>query len=234
MPVAFEDLPTVGLETPARVVAHRKRRLALDRDVVGIVDCDESAERERTSERARFVRNALLKVAVAAENPCAVRARLHLRGESETNAHCEALPERARRNLNAANELALGVTRRARTELAEVLEFVEQKRVRAGEMKERIDKRTAMPTGKHKAVAVSPFRMRRRKIQILEPERRSNVRLSHRAAGMTRLRFFHHIRDKNANRVRRQFQFRVFVFHGGYSTTLPPVPPSPKRGIFRR
>ena len=131
-------------EARLRVVLHRERGVALDRNVVGVVDDHEAAEAERAREGARLVRNPLLHVAVAAEDPGAVAGGLHLRRQGKADAHCQALPERTRRHLDAADELALGMTRRPGAELAEVLHFVERKPVHAREVEERIDERTAM------------------------------------------------------------------------------------------
>jgi len=85
--VAREDLPAIRREARPRVVLHRERGVALDRNVVGVVDDHEAAEAERAREGARLVRNPLLHVAVAAENPRAVRLALHLRGKCKADAH---------------------------------------------------------------------------------------------------------------------------------------------------
>ena len=118
--------------------------MALDRNVVRVVDDHEAAEAERAREGARLVRNPLLHVAVAAENPGAVAGGLHLRRQGKADAHRQALPERTRRHLDAADELALGMARRPGAELAEVLHLVHGETVHAREVEEGIDERRAV------------------------------------------------------------------------------------------
>ena len=160
--------------------------------------------------------DALLHVAVTAEDPRVVRLRLHLRREREADAHRDALAERPRRDVDAADLLAFGMSRRARAELAEVLHLVERQAVHPREMEERVDERTAMAARKDEPVAVGPERIRRIDLQVLEPQRRRDVRLPHRTARMTGVRLFDHIRHQHANRVRRHLQITLFKFHDAH------------------
>ena len=119
MAVALEDLPAVRLKALLDVITVGVKDIALDLDAVEIVDERKSREFQRARHRSGLVADALLHVAVAAENPGAVGAVLHLRADGEPDAHGDTLSERTRRHFNARHDTALGVTGAARTELAE-------------------------------------------------------------------------------------------------------------------
>ena len=70
-----EDLPVVGLVALGNVLGEGKASVAVDGDLVVIVQDDDLAQAEVPSERARLGGDALLQAAVAANYPRAVVLR---------------------------------------------------------------------------------------------------------------------------------------------------------------
>ena len=222
VPVARVDLPAVALEALLRVVRHRQRRVALDRDAVGVVDEDEVVELHRARPAARLVRNALLQVAVAAEDPRLVAGLRLLRAERQAHAHGDALAERTRRHLDAGEEPALGMPRAAAAVLAERLELVHRQPRDAREVEQRVDQRARVPARKDETVAARPLDVLRRHVEVVEPERNGEVGHAQRGARMTRIGLVDHVRAQTADRVRREFKLFDGEFHSLYSIPLSP------------
>ena len=131
------DVPAVRLEALALVLGReRERGGAVDRDVVVVVDVDEPAEPEVAGDRRRLRAEALHHVAVGADrvdprvDDLVVRPVVAVGEEALRDRHAdavrEALAERAGRRLDARRVPVLGVTRRARAPLAELLQVVER------------------------------------------------------------------------------------------------------------
>ena len=64
----LDDVPSVGAEALGDVVVVRQRGVAVDRDVVVVVDADQLAEPEVAGERGRLVRDALHEAPVAGDH----------------------------------------------------------------------------------------------------------------------------------------------------------------------
>ena len=179
--VAVEDAPAVGLEARGGVVGEREADVALDRDLVGVVEDDELREAEAAGEGRGLVRDALLEVAVAAHHvdvvveegllAGAVEARLHHRlGDRHADAVGEALAERAGGDLDADRAGALGVAGRDGAPLAELPEVVERDG-EAGLVQERVEQGGAVAAGEDEAVAVVPLRVAAGDAEVVHPER---------------------------------------------------------------
>ena len=100
--------------------------------MVVVVDVDEPAQPEVAGQRRRLVADALLEVAVAADDEGVVVAQLGPEagpqqplGHPHAHAVGEALAEGAGRDLDPGGPVALGVARGAAAPLAELLEVVE-------------------------------------------------------------------------------------------------------------
>ena len=113
------DVPSVRLETHADVVAVRERCVAVDRDVVVVVDADQVAETLVTSERGSFVADAFLEAAVAGNHERVMVDHIvsELRpqpplGNRHAHGVGESLTERPGGDLDADRELCLGVAGR--------------------------------------------------------------------------------------------------------------------------
>jgi hypothetical protein len=224
------DVPVVRLEAPRDVLAHRHVDVALDGDVVVVVDEDQVAEPHVAGERRSLGGYALLHVAVTAQSPdVAVDDRLaqtietrghHLRRERHADRRREPSAERPRRQLHADGMAVLGVPRRLRAALAEVLQVVDRQRI-ARQVQERVEQHGSVPTREHEAVAIRPVRRIRVEAQELAPHDERDVRRAHRRAGMTALGLLHRVGGQETDRVGALFtqlgRYRPDVHgRGGY------------------
>ena len=211
--VDLEDLPAIALEALFGVVGHREGGVTLDGDVVGVVYKGKVVELESARETRRLVGNALLEVAVAAEDPRAVRDLRLLRGKRKADAHRDALAERPRRNLDAGRDAALGVAGATAAPLTEGLELVHRKTAHAGKVKERVDEGRGVAAGEDQAVATDPFGILGVDVEVLEPEDGSEVGHAHRGAGVTGFCLFNYVRAKAADGVGDETECIFCDFH---------------------
>src|SRR5439155_9728350 len=91
------------------------------------------------------------------------------RRERHAHAVREALPERSGRDLDARRVAVLRMTRRPRTELAEVREVVEREPVPV-EMEQRVQEHRSVAVGEDEAVAQRPRGIARIEAQMAVPE----------------------------------------------------------------
>ncbi len=122
------DVPAVAHEAGGDVVLVGDPGLAVDRDVVVVVDPAEVVELQVAGDRGGFVGDALHQAAVAGdrvdvevEELGAVAGALPLRGDRHADGGRDPLAERAGRRLDAGGPAVLGVAGGARVELAEAL-----------------------------------------------------------------------------------------------------------------
>ena len=127
-----QHVPAVALEAAQHVVAVGEGGVAVDRDVVVVVDPAEVVELEVAGERGRLVRDALHQAAVAGqrvdvevEEVGAEALALPLRGQRHPDRGRDPLAERAGGRLDAGGPAVLGVARRARVQLAEFFDLVQ-------------------------------------------------------------------------------------------------------------
>ena len=164
-------VPAVRLEALALVLGREaERRRAVDRDVVVVVEVDEPAEAEVAGDRRGLHRDALHHVAVGADRVDApvddvvvgpvVALGEEAVGDREADAVREALPERARRRLDALGQEVLRMAGRARLPLAEALQLLEREVV-AGEVERGVLEDAGVAGREDEAVAVRPVRVRR-------------------------------------------------------------------------
>jgi hypothetical protein len=158
----LQDVPVVRAEPRRDVVAVRERGVAVDRDVVVVVDEHEPAEPEVPRERSGLVADAFHEVAVAADPEDVVVAQIGaearaevLLGDGHPDRVPEPLPERARRDLDAPGVPLLRVTRRLRAPLPELAEILELE-TEPGEVQHRVEEHRRVPGREDEAVAVRP------------------------------------------------------------------------------
>ena len=128
------DVPAVAHEAGGDVVAVGEVGLAVDRDVVVVVDPAEVVELEVAGERGGFAGDALHQAAVAGDRVDVeveelggvVAGALPLRGDRHPDRGGDALAERAGGRLDARGPAVLGVAGSARVELAEAFDVVER------------------------------------------------------------------------------------------------------------
>ena len=155
-------VPVVGLEALGHVVAVGELGRAVDADVVVVVDVDEATESEVAGERRCFVADALLEIAVAADDERVVVADLWAEsgtqpalGDPHAHGIGEALAEGTGGDLDARRVVHLGMTGGAALPLAELLEVLEGEPV-AGQVKHGVLQDAGVAGREDEAVAVRP------------------------------------------------------------------------------
>ena len=214
------DVPAVGLVARADVLGERERGVALDRDVVVVVEADQPAEAEVAGERGRLGRDALLQVAVGGDEVgvvvdrrvvAAVEARgQHALAERHPDRGRDALPERAGGRLDARHVAVLGVAGARRVELAEVLDVVERDVV-ARQVEDRVEQHRRVAAGQHEAVAVGPVGLLGRVLHHPRVEDVRDRRQRHRRPRVAGVRLLDGVHRERADRVHAQLVQRPLV-----------------------
>ena len=218
------DVPAVGDEAGGDVFGERQRGVALDRDVVIVVNPAEVGELPVAGERGGLGRDAFHHVAVAAEGvdveidqffeagPIVMSGHPAL-GGGHADAVAGSLAERAGRGLDARGQPVLRVARAPAVELPEPLDLLERHRwlaqrlvvfadrLDAGQVEQRIEQHRGMAGRQHEAVAVGPDRVGRVEPQDVLPEVIGHGRHGHRRAGVPRIGGLNRVHREGANRV---------------------------------
>jgi hypothetical protein len=155
-------VPAVGLEPLGGVVAEGDLGLAVDRDVVVVVDVDQATEAQVPGQRGGLVAEAFRQVAVGADGEDAVIAHVgpepgpQVRlGDGHAHAVGEALAERARGHLDAGRMAVLGVARCPGPPLPEVLDVVEAQAV-PRQVQGGVEQHRGVAGGEDEPVSVGP------------------------------------------------------------------------------
>src|SRR5918997_803667 len=214
------DVPAVGLVARAHVLGEGEIRVALDRDVVVVVEADELAETEVAGERGGLAGDALLHVAVRGDEVGEVAdggvvgpveaGREHALAEREADRGGDPLAERAGRRLDARDVAVLRVAGTRRAELAELLDLVERDVV-AGEVERRVEQHRRVAAGEDEAVAPRPVRRLRGMAHDARVQHVGDRRERHRGAGMTRVGLLDGVHRQGADGVHAQLVQRALV-----------------------
>ena len=134
-------------------------------------------------------------------------------GHRHADAVGESLPERSGGDFDARCVIGFRVTRRHRSELAEILDFLERQII-AGQMEQAVDQRRTVAGRKHEAISIEPERIARVVLEeILEndvPHRRG----AEWQTGMTGIRLLNGVDREGANRVDRE-RFKLSIGGNG-------------------
>ena len=135
--------PAGGLEALHLVDRIGDRGRAVDRDAVVVVQHDHLVELPVPGHRDRFLRHAFHQVAVGGEHVGVMADHLlaefggqHLFRQRHADRGGDALAERAGGGLDALGVEVLGMARRQRSELAEILDLVERHVLVAGQVQQ--------------------------------------------------------------------------------------------------
>ena len=160
-----DDVPAVGLEPPRHVLAEGERRVAVDRDVIVVVDQRQLAEPEVAGDRGGLARDALHEVAVADEGPGAVVDDAVARpievlgeeslGDRHADRVADALAQRPGGRLDARRVAPLGMARRLRAPLPERAQLVERQVV-PRQVEQGVQQHGGVAAGEDEPVAVGP------------------------------------------------------------------------------
>src|ERR1041385_3302107 len=170
------NVPAITHKARGDIFSKRQLGVALNGDVVVVVNPAEIGELEMACERGSLARDALHHVAVTTDGINVVIEQLKARlvevrglplpGDRHANAVGHALAQRAGGGLNAGSQAIFGVAGTFAIELAEVLDVIERDRgfahnlvIRvygfyAGEVQERIEQHGGVSVGEDKAIAV--------------------------------------------------------------------------------
>ena len=207
------DVPAVRLEPLALVLAvERERGRAVDRDPVVVVDVDELTEPELARDRCRLLADALHEVAVGADRvdeavddvvlwPIPAIRQVALR-DRDADAVGEPLTEWTGGRLDSRRVPPLGVTRRPRAPLPELLEILERDVV-PREVQGRVLEDAGVPRGEDEAVAPGPVRLRRIVTHLLGVEQVRDGGERHRGSRVPGVCLLHRVHRERADRVDR-------------------------------
>src|SRR5438309_8909391 len=170
------DVPTIGEEPPGDVLAEGECCVALDRDVIAVVDPAQVAEPQMTGERRRLAAHSLHHAAITAQREDVVIEqrktwfveipRQPIRCDRHADAGRNPLAQRSRRRLDTRGQVILRMAWTFAAELAEMSQIVERDGRRAeplvifvdrfdpSQMKHRIEEGRGMPRGQHETIAV--------------------------------------------------------------------------------
>jgi hypothetical protein len=220
-----DDVPAVGLEPLANVLAERELRRALDGDLVVVVDPAEVRELQVPGQRGGLAGDALHHAAIARERVDVIVEELEAGavvglgepalGDCHADAGRNALAKRASGGLNAGGPAVLGMAGAGAVELAEALDRVERHRglaerlvvgvdrLDAGQVQQRIEQHRGVADREDEAVAVRPDRLLRVEAQVALPEGIGDRREPHRGARVAGVRSLHRVDRQRADGVDR-------------------------------
>ena len=207
-------MPVVPLKAPPYIIGITERRLAIDGNAVIVIDTNQFAETQMSSEGCRFMGGAFHDIAVAHEH---VRTVIHYRvARSIENArqmrlrHChaqcihESLSERACGRLDTRRKPVFGMPRRLASPLTKTDDLMERKVITA-QMENRVKKHGGMTAREHEAVPVKPVGISGIIAQVVHPQFIRQRRQSHWRSRMAAVRLLHRIHRKCAYGVNRLF-----------------------------
>ena len=178
-PVDLLRVPAVGLVPLEDILAERDVGVALDGDVVVVVEEDEVAQPLMSGQRGRLARHALLHASVTRDAVDGVvehalagwrvriqQATLAPRGHRHAHGVSDPLAERPCRGLDTQGVPMLGVPRREAAPLPKQLEIFDREAV-AGQVQLDVQREAGVPGAEHEPVAAHPLRIRRVVLQEL-------------------------------------------------------------------
>ena len=217
--VHLQHLPALRLEAHRHVLFEGDVRIALDGDVVVVIEEDEFAQLVRARKGAGLVRDALFEAPVAAQRigvmvddgeALAVEGGGEVRlGDRHADGVRDALPERAGRRFDAGRVAVFGVPGRFVPELAEV-HHVLFGDVIPEEVQKRVVEHGAVPRGEDETVSVVPLRVLRVELQKVREDGVPDGRAAQGQPGMPRVRLLDRFRREHADRV---YRFLPYVVH---------------------
>ena len=208
------DVPSIRPEPQRGVVAVCEFGRTVDRDVVVVVDHDQSAEAKMACEGGRLVAEALHETAVTNDAEGVVVTNLGAEPSPQVrfshrhaNGVSESLRQRPRGDLDARGMATLGVARGNRPPLAESFEVFETKPV-AREVQQRILQDRRVTVGENETITIEPLGLLRRILHHTSPQNMSQGSKRHRRARVAGIGRLDRIHGQPANGVdSAEFQF---------------------------
>ena len=233
--VQLDHVPAVAGEPRGHVFAERQRRVALDRDVVVVVDPAEVRELQVSGQRGRLAADAFHQVAVAAQGVDVEVEQLEAGpvvvggqpagGDRHAHAVADALAQRAGGGFHAAGVPVLGMARAAAVQLAELADGVQRhgrlvgrpavvvQLLHAGQVQHGVEQHRGVAAGEHEPVAVGPGGLGRVVAEHLVPQHVGHRGQGHRRARMPAVGRLDGVHREGADGVDCQL-FDGFCGHG--------------------
>ena len=203
-------LPAVGFKTLGRVVGKPAVHFTVDGDAVVVIEHDQLAKAQCTSQGRHLVGNTFHQAAIAQEgvgvviNNIMARAIELLRQgflcQRKADRIGNTLPERPRSGFNTRRVAVFRMARGFGVQLAEVLDVFDGD-VIAAQVQQGILQHGAMAVGQHKPVTVSPLGVGRVVAKEIIPEDLGDVRHTHGRARVAGFGFLNRIHAQRANGV---------------------------------
>ena len=203
-------MPAEGLEPGRDVFAEGDIGAGRQRDVVLVVEVNQFAEFQVSSDRGRFEGDAFHHVTVGDDAVGEVIDDVVARpvegfgqealGHGQANAVRKALPQRSGCDFNAWGVATFWVSRGTRTQLPECLQIVDAEVV-ACEVQQRVDQGGPVTGGEDKPVAIAPLGVARIVLEEILPEHVGHRRRAHRQARVPGIGCLDSIDRQGADRI---------------------------------
>ena len=203
-------VPLVGLETLRHVLGKPAFHLAVDGDLITVVDDDELAQAQGARQRTGLVGNAFHQAAIADGGVGVVvddiqAGAVELRGQGafgDGHAHGirQALAQGSGRGLYPGGIAILRVAGCFRMKLAEIPQFLHGQVV-AGQVQDGIQQHGTVAVGHHEAVPVHPAGIGRVVPEEIVPQHFGDIRHAHRRAGVPGLGALHRVHTQCPDRI---------------------------------
>ena len=210
--VYLDYLPAVGGKAHAHVLTHGDVGVALDGDIIVIVQERQLAQLHGAGQGGSLAGNAFHHAAVAAEGVYAVihhgKFRLvelggqHGFGDGEAHGVGDALTQRAGGGFHAGGVAIFGMAGGLAAPLAEVLQIIHRQAV-AEQVQQGVEQGAGVTVGKDEAVAVLPLRILGVVAHGVGPHGISHGGHAHGRAGMAGIGLLHGIHGQGADGIDR-------------------------------
>ena len=206
-----DGVPAVGLVALQHILRERHVGVAVDGDVVVVVEGNQFAQAQVASQRGGLAAHALLVAAVAHDHVGVVindRAvgLVELGGQvgfshGQTHGIGDALTQGAGGDFHARGLEGFGVTGSLGAPLAELLDVLDGHRVVAAQVQQRIQQHAAVASREHEAVAVEPLGVLGVVLQNPIPQGKRHRRAAHGQAGVAGIALVDRIHCQEADAV---------------------------------
>ena len=210
--VAFVRVPAVRFKAFALVGRSRDRCRTVDRDFVVVPQNDHFVQAQMSRQRNRFFGDAFHQAAVAADDISVVVDDFFTEAGGKQffrDRHADgggnALTQRSRRGFDSFQMTVFGVTRAARTQLAEAFQLIQRRLFIARQIQQAVQQHRTVSRGQDETVAIRPMRGFRVEFQEFREQNGGDVRHAHRHAGVTRIGFLDAFGSQETNGVRHIF-----------------------------
>ena len=218
-----EHPPAIGLEPAPDVLGEGEGRLAIDGDVIVVVDQRDLAQPQVAGDRRGLAGDSLHHVAIAHESPDPMIDHRVPRpvevlgqeplGQGHPDRIADPLAEGTGGRFDAGSVPPLRVARCLRAPLPEIPDVVEAQRI-PGQMEQAVEEHRRVAAGEDEAVAVGPVGVLRIVAEKFRPEDVGRRGQGHRRARVAGLSAFDRVHGQHAERVDGRPRMRRAAWRG--------------------